>query len=65
MTADLEGVPRGQAATTVEGGAAGASTFVGTVPVTAPGSGSMGTEMTVSNDLLIDAGWGFVLPICP
>ncbi len=65
MTVDLEGVPRGQAATTVWGGALGESTFIGTVPVTAPGSGSMGTSMSVGNDLLIDAGWGFdALPIC-
>ena len=66
MTVHIEGVPRGQAATRVEGGAAGASTFVGTVPVTHPGdSAGMGTSMSVSNDLLINAGWDFVLPICP
>jgi len=66
MTVDLEGVPRGQAATTVEGGAAGASTFVGTVPVTDPGYAYMGTEIMVGNELLIDAGWSYdLLPVCP
>jgi hypothetical protein len=67
MTVDLEGVPRGEAAITVEGGAAGASTFVGTVPVTeVAGSGGMSTTISVGNNLLVGAGWDYdLLPVCP
>ena len=71
VRAELEGVPVGQARTEVYGSAAGVSTFVGTVPVrhlpdAAGEKGDMHTEISVTKDLLIEAGFqADNLPTCP
>ena len=63
MTADIEGVSKGDAIINVYGGAAGASTFVGAVD---DGEG-IETRIAVTDVLTVKTGWGakFDIPGCP